>query len=164
MHVEVVLADVLGVELAEVDEPAQGHVGVRRALLLPEDELAVDEERDVVLEPHVQHALDRGELELVRVLVRRAGERVVQRQRVGLLALVAEEPAEERVLVGAGGGCHGGPPLRSCKRGEQRVAVFGHVVEKPVHIPVCLVKDKACTEKSLAGIERSDFALRDKAL
>ena len=69
------------IELGEVEQAAQRHVGVVRALVLPQGHLVVDEEGDVVMHVQVQHPVERRHLELVGVGVVGAVQRVVQRER-----------------------------------------------------------------------------------
>ena len=129
-------AQIRHVQPGEVHEPAQRHVGVGCRLMLPQDQLVAHQKRHVVFHVHVDDVIEGGELEHSRIVVGRAGERVVQLERVCLVLLGAEQVTEDRVLVTA---VHGARrPI------QQRVAIAVRIVV--LHVISSLRKPHALVE------------------
>ena len=82
-----------------IKKAAERHVGVPSALLFVHIEVAGKEERDIILHTHVDNVLDGVELKIIRVVIIRLVNGIVQLEGQAFPLFGTEERIEQSVLV-----------------------------------------------------------------
>jgi len=91
--------DIFVIQPCSIHKQPYRHIRVKRALLLIDVKHVGNDERDVILHAHADHAAHSSNLDIVRVIVARSVNRVVKGKSPVLMVAVSKQEAEQPVLV-----------------------------------------------------------------